>query len=131
MEREMKEQKLTDKMHDDDENKGEIGTHSSEPTSPTAQGVSLDPSTTNPLQERYQWWSNFWFIYFWCVLFAMTNFIFFYFSLKDFRIDRAVWFVAVTVFVIALAVSHLLHSLFDCMSNTVVPAVGQQESTVV
>eukprot|EP00470_Lotharella_oceanica_P015323 CAMPEP_0170185536 /NCGR_PEP_ID=MMETSP0040_2-20121228/36795_1 /TAXON_ID=641309 /ORGANISM="Lotharella oceanica, Strain CCMP622" /LENGTH=56 /DNA_ID=CAMNT_0010431969 /DNA_START=246 /DNA_END=416 /DNA_ORIENTATION=- len=50
----------------------------------------------------------------------MTNFVFFYFSLTDYALSTAAWYVSITAFVVTMAMSYLLHSWYDCLAKAVI-----------
>jgi len=72
------------------------------------------------VRELYRFRSNFFFVVFWGLLFTMTNFVFFYFSLTDYALSTAAWYVSITAFVVTMAMSYLLHSWYDCLAKAVI-----------
>eukprot|EP00954_Amorphochlora_amoebiformis_P027404 1385321-Amorphochlora_amoeboformis.AAC.1 len=56
---------------------------------------TINPTIRIPLQDVYRTRSNLFFISFWAILFIMTNFVFFYFSINDFQISQIAWYATV------------------------------------
>eukprot|EP00469_Lotharella_globosa_P002270 CAMPEP_0167802964 /NCGR_PEP_ID=MMETSP0111_2-20121227/19478_1 /TAXON_ID=91324 /ORGANISM="Lotharella globosa, Strain CCCM811" /LENGTH=123 /DNA_ID=CAMNT_0007699191 /DNA_START=30 /DNA_END=401 /DNA_ORIENTATION=- len=96
------------------------------PVSPmdNEMGDDLDPLQHTPLQNVFRFRSNLFFVLFWVVLFAMTNFVYFYFSLKDFAFSVTAWYITIGVFVCALACTYLLHTWYDCLAYAAVVSEG-------
>ncbi|GAB5355334.1 hypothetical protein AAMO2058_000196600 [Amorphochlora amoebiformis] len=80
---------------------------------------TINPTIRIPLQDVYRTRSNLFFISFWAILFIMTNFVFFYFSINDFQISQIAWYATVVIFVFALTMSYLLHTWYDCLAYAI------------
>mmetsp|Transcript_674 Transcript_674/g.1004 ORF Transcript_674/g.1004 Transcript_674/m.1004 type:complete len:125 (-) Transcript_674:212-586(-) len=59
---------------------------------------------------------------FWISLFFMSNFIFLYFTLQDFKLSNVEWYLVMVVMTAGMVAFYILHLWFECLSTELLTA---------